>query len=84
MLTVSAWRSRKDKATETKQTLQLFSGETSTGEKVIAQKKQLDTNNKGVIVKVAGAQKVQISFNHVVEDYACKHAVAWAKGVVPG
>eukprot|EP00959_Pyramimonas_sp_CCMP1952_P233821 4886188-Pyramimonas_sp.AAC.1 len=84
-LTVAAWRGReKQAASSGKRRLKLFAGKMDDGTTVSAEKKQLDPNNPGVIIKVNGSQKVQLSFNYVPGAVACAQAVAWAKGALAG
>ena len=83
-LTVAAWNGRRESAGKPKKSLKLFDEKLGDHGRVVAERKLLDNDNPGVVIKVNGSQKMQLSFKYVPQHDAEANAIAWAKAVVKG
>ena len=83
-LTVSAWKGRREAAGKPMNKLKLYDEKFGDHGRVTLERKLLDNDNPGVVIKVNGSQKMQLSFKHVPQTDAEANAMAWAKAVVKG
>ena len=83
-LTVSAWKGRREAAGKPMNKLKLYDEKFGDHGRVTLERKLLDNDNPGVVIKVNGSQKMQLSFKHVPQADAEANAMAWAKAVVKG
>ena len=83
-LTVSAWKGRREAAGKPMNKLKLYDEKFGDHGRVTLERKLLDNDNPGVVIKVNGSQKMQLSFKHVHQTDAEANAMAWAKAVVKG